>query len=72
MDLLTAREFQMYLGHGSGVDDIAVMVGVIIIGLLLLRRSERSVSTRAQEEDRLARAQETASPDPLENDSSTS
>lgn len=62
----------MYLGHGSGVDDIAVMVGVIIIGLLLLRRSERSVSTRVQEADRQAQAQEMASQDPLENDSSTS
>ena len=38
----------MYLGHGTGVDDIAVMVGVIILGLLLLRRSERSVRTRAE------------------------
>ena len=38
----------MYLGHGTGVDDIAVMVGVIVLGLLLLRRSERSVRTRAE------------------------
>jgi hypothetical protein len=38
----------MYLGHGTGVDDIAIMVGVIILGLLLLRRSERSVRTRAE------------------------
>ena len=62
----------MYLGHGSGVDDIAVMVGVIIVGFLLLRRSERSVRTRAQEADRQAQAEETAGPDPLENDASPS
>ncbi len=61
----------MYLGHGSGVDDIAVMVGVIIIGFMLLRRSERSVRTRAQEADRQSRAEETAAPDPLENDASS-
>lgn len=40
-----------YLAHGSGIDDIAMMVGVIVLGLLLLRRSERSVRTRAQEVD---------------------
>lgn len=62
----------MYLGHGTGFDDIAVMVGVIIIGLLLLRRSERSVRTRAQEADRQADTEETVSPDPLENDASPS
>jgi hypothetical protein len=62
----------MYLGHGSGVDDIAIMVGVIIIGFMLLRRSERSVRTRAQEADRQAPPEETVSPDPLENDASTS
>ena len=62
----------MYLGHGSGVDDIAVMVGVIIIGFMLLRRSERSVRTRAEEADRQSRAEETVSSDPLENDGSTS
>ena len=62
----------MYLGHGSGIDDIAVMVGVIIIGLLLLRRSERSVTTRAQEADRQAQGEDSASPDPLENDASKS
>ncbi len=61
----------MYLGHGSGVDDIAVMVGVIIIGFMLLRRSERSVRTRAQEADRQSRAEETVLPDPLENDASS-
>lgn len=38
----------MYLGHGTGVDDIAIMIGVIVLGLLLLRRSERSVRTRAE------------------------
>ena len=62
----------MYLGHGSGVDDIAVMVGVIIIGFMLLRRSERSVRTRAQEADRQAQAEETVLPDPLEDDAATS
>ncbi len=40
-----------FLAHGSGIDDIAMMVGVIVLGLLLLRRSERSVRTRAQEAD---------------------
>ncbi len=62
----------MYLGHGSGIDDIAVMVGVIIIGFMLLRRSERSVRTRAQEADRQERAEETAMPDSLDNDASSS
>ena len=37
----------MYLGHGTGLDDIAIMLGLIIVGLLLLRRSEKSVRTRA-------------------------
>ena len=41
----------LYLAHGSGIDDIAMMVGVIVLGLLLLRRSERSVRTRAQQAD---------------------
>lgn len=58
----------MYLGHGSGVDDIAIMVGVIIVGLMLLRRSERSVRTRAQEADRQAPEKETAAPDTFESD----
>jgi hypothetical protein len=62
----------MYLGHGSGIDDIAVMVGVIIIGFMLLRRSERSVRTRAQEAERQEQADEAVLPDPLENDASTS
>ncbi|MDH5420934.1 MAG: hypothetical protein OEY55_03925 [Acidimicrobiia bacterium] len=58
----------MYLGHGSGVDDIAIMVGVIIVGLMLLRRSERSVRTRAQEADGQAPAEETVVPDPFDGD----
>ena len=39
------------LAHGTGGDDIAVMVIVIGIGMYLLRRSEKSVRARAAAED---------------------
>ena len=39
------------LAHGTGGDDIAIMVIVIGIGMYLLRRSEKSVRARAAAED---------------------
>lgn len=60
-----------YLAHGSGVDDIAMMVAVIVIGLLLLRRSERSVRTRAEDAETDAASVESVDIDPSENDSNS-